>query len=90
LQPPDDLNKVIRCKLCGLPMHWFQINKQVGYWLHRGEDVKVCAAKNPMMNGKPLIAHSVTFYKKIYVLWKEKMEEIARQNSGKRQKLSKL
>lgn len=91
LEPPPDLEKVITCKLCGGTMHWFLVNKQVGFWLHHGEDLQRCADRNPMMKGKPMIAQNMKFYRKIHDLWNEKVKGIAaRQDTRKRQKLPKL
>jgi hypothetical protein len=65
-------------------MHWLQVNRNVGFWVHRGDDVKVCAAKNPMMLGKPVVAHRNQFYRDVYQLWMEKVQSLARPHSRKR------
>jgi len=88
LKPETNLEKVITCKMCGQPMYWFMINEVVGFWLHRGKDVAICSSLNPMMKGKPVIAQNMKFYKKIYGLWQEKVQDYAdRQNTRKRKKL---
>ena len=85
LQIQPEHNKVITCKLCGELMHWLQINDYVGFWVHQDEAIAKCAKMNPMATGTPLIAQNMWYYKKIFELWKEKVEsDGTRQNTRKR------
>lgn len=71
---PENVPKTIKCRICGEPMYWLQINPQIGYWLHHGKSIDVCAQKNPFHPGKPVIAQNLHFYKKMLEVWKEIME----------------
>ncbi len=91
LETPVDLDKVRVCKLCGELMHWQEINRHVGFWIHKDEAIKKCAEANPLMKGKPVIAQNMQFYTKTRDLWKEMVEVLnARQNPRKRQNMHKL
>lgn len=73
LQIPDNVPQTIKCQGCGEPMVWQPINKWAGYWLHKDKSIDICASKNPLHPGKPLIAQNLHFYRTVGGIWEQVM-----------------
>ena len=69
IELPKNVPKTIKCRLCGETMHWTPINKLTGFWIHKGKSIDVCASKNPLNPGKPVIAQNLHFYQQVKGIW---------------------
>ena len=65
----------ITCRPCGQPMQLLKINNQIGYWLHHGKAIQVCAEKNTLHPGHPMIAQNMKFYRDILSVYHEIFED---------------
>jgi hypothetical protein len=69
LSLPPDTDKVKRCSFCGNLLHLIKVNPIVGFWVHKGEDVKKCGEANKMHPGKPMIVQNMNFYRRMAEIW---------------------
>jgi len=73
LKIPEELPREMRCEMCGEFMYWVSVNDFVGFWVHKGESIKICASKNMLHPGHPLIRQNMKIYKDIVNLWNRLM-----------------
>ena len=66
---PLDTDKVKGCNFCGNYLHLVKVNSIVGFWVHRGEDVKTCGDQNTVYIGKPMIVQNMNFYRQMASIW---------------------